>query len=904
MNGCDDVRARLAAFDEGELPPDERDVVLVHLAGCAACEAELERERTLTRRLVACAAAPRPRAGRLRRGLVALAAAAALLLALLPWMASGPEAYGRATLAALPVARDGTLPPLEEFGRVALEGAAPRSFALLASNHFVVAPGERLRVELAGVATLEARGPVRFELERGEARWKLVLLAGSVAAELAPDSSLFVVSALGETTLEGGRYALELEAALFVPEPDDGTTPAELLQRAHAAFFTPAHASILKGLPRAAELDRFAAAEGLYQRVLDDPRSSAEQRDDALFYRVAAIARQERWEDALAAGRELIAQRPDHPSIAYVTFFQGHYLQQLGRLDEARDAYGRVLALDPQGEMAKHAQAALAALDGAGAGARAGAKVAPARGPASGAASSCVVPARGERGGVAVVALGLDARRPDDRALLAVAKEAAQFHRAKLAEVALDGERFEERLRTLLARERPRAALLFVAPRDLDVALHRRVLLLATRLDDDPFADCAFGWMTARDGAALAQLWKRTQALRRDGPSGRLWLSSFVMGQGPSMVWPEWHGELQRAAGYESRGIGYATIEHDPKVLDFAAQHWRDLEAAGVLAFTGNGDPQGIWLFDDHRNIDAARHWPFDPRKVGHDPDGSMPRLLAADYAKLRLARPVVWSGTCHSAAVGRVFVEGDIVSTFGAVERVTPFELPAGTSLALALLDAGAAALLAPIGANHGYAVDLEEEFALTSGAPLGEVVKSTWDDVVGAAGGELRLVLPVAGAAFDRSEPIMQGGGANRLLIGDPTLAPFEPVAPQRESVEVVERGAGRFDVVVRWDAGWHSRAWDLYGEDRTRDGRIAARVDLEPLLRDARARRLSATAAVAEAGARGDDAKLPFVLTRVLAEEFHGRRWLHLQANAPRKAMEGKALVATFEVRIEEP
>lgn len=318
---------------------------------------------------------------------------------------------------------------------------------------------------------------------------------------------------------------------------------------------------------------------------------------------------------------------------------------------------------------------------------------------------------------------------------------------------------------------------------------------------------------------------------------------------------------------------------------------------------TGNGDPQGIWLFDDQRNIDETRHWPFDPARVGHDPDGSMPRLLAAQVAKLKLDRAVVWSGTCHSAAVSRVFVEGDIVLTFGAVTRATACVLPPETSLALAWLDAGAAALLAPIAANHGFAVSLEEEFALQWGASLGAAVKSSWDDVCLQARGAPHLILPVAGAAFEEGEPIMQGGGANRLLIGDPTLQPFRATPRVGESVEIVPRGGGsagvdgtvRFDVIVRWEEQFHYGFWDLYGLDRARDGRVFARIDLTKLVPDGAAREVSATVAVVDAAGKS----LPFVCSGVQAEEFHGERWLHLQANAPRKFVERSAIVATFSV-----
>ena len=49
-----------------------------------------------------------------------------------------------------------------------------------------------------------------------------------------------------------------------------------------------------------------------------------------------------------------------------------------------------------------------------------------------------------------------------------------------------------------------------------------------------------------------------------------------------------------------------------------------------------------------------------------------MPRITAEAFRALHLPSSIVWSGACHTAATHRVFVESDIVSTFGRV--------PAGT--------------------------------------------------------------------------------------------------------------------------------------------------------------------------------------------------------------------------------
>lgn len=442
--------------------------------------------------------------------------------------------------------------------------------------------------------------------------------------------------------------------------------------------------------------------------------------------------------------------------------------------------------------------------------------------------------------------------------------------------------------------------MIFVLPPEsLDVELHRRLLLLTPRLDQDLFPDLAFGYLTAANAAELEHLWERTLAVHEKGLSSRQWRSLFVTGADSSRTYPGDLPEIATAAGFEGEGYGIAVREKDPKCLEFAAEALPRLAEASVITITGNGDPQGIWLFDDHRNVDRSKHWTYSAERVGADPEGEMPRLLAADFAKVHLARPVVWSGTCHSAATRRVFVEGDIVSTFGTTEKTTVHELPLAESLGLAILRSGAVALLAPIGANHGYSTSMETQFALENGASLGETIKSTWDDVFLQAGGDLRLHFPKAGDAHDLyAEPIMQGGGANRALIGDPTLRPFTAVADPGESVRIAEAGPEGFDVLVDWKEGFRARAWDMYGTDRARDFRVTARVAIDALLpEDARA----LSASVELRNAKGEPVPTA-VLRHVEIESWSGQRILHLQVNAPREGLDYKAVRARFHVRIE--
>ena len=177
-----------------------------------------------------------------------------------------------------------------------------------------------------------------------------------------------------------------------------------------------------------------------------------------------------------------------------------------------------------------------------------------------------------------------------------------------------------------------------------------------------------------------------------------------------------------------------------------------------------------------------------------------------------------------------RVFVEGDIVSTFGRTERATLYRLPLRQSVALAMIDAGATAFLCPIGANHGMAVSREVDFALENGATLGETIKSTYDDVHLAARGDLVLDIQVDGEPHAHREYVMQGGGANRILIGDPALAPFAATALPHERTEIRKTADTGFDVVVTWQPDFHARGWDMYGRDRERDWSIRTRVALD--------------------------------------------------------------------------
>lgn len=492
---------------------------------------------------------------------------------------------------------------------------------------------------------------------------------------------------------------------------------------------------------------------------------------------------------------------------------------------------------------------------------------------------------------VAVVSVGIDDPAPSHQGFRAVAKAAVAFHRAvALAWDGRDAAALRRQLLELGPGRLPTDVLLVVPPERFDVMLHRSVLLALCTLDDDPFVDAAFGWVTARDGAAVQALWQRTEAVHGKGLRSHVWHSAAVASGMKSTRYAGNRSALERAAGFAGDSFYFGCVEKDPDVLAFVDRALPVLSQAAVLEFSGNGDPQGIWLFDGNRNRDRSKHWDYAPERVGSDPGGEMPRLMADRVRQLQLDGAVVWDGACHSAATCRVYVEGDIVSTFGKAPAGTVYELPPPQSFALAVLDAGAVALLAPVGPNHGLAVMRETETALRGGASLGEAVKASWDAVVMGAGGVPKLDLVVDGKLVKDGEQIMQGGGANRALLGDPTLRPFKATIDAREGVDVRPGEDGTFTVDVTWAEGFHATGWDMYGIDRHRGACLAVRVPLPG----------AATAFDVAVTAVGADGKaLPYTFTRALVETFAGQRYLHLQANGARDAVEGKAVTLHFAV-----
>jgi hypothetical protein len=297
-----------------------------------------------------------------------------------------------------------------------------------------------------------------------------------------------------------------------------------------------------------------------------------------------------------------------------------------------------------------------------------------------------------------------------------------------------------------------------------------------------------------------------------------------------------------------------------------------------VVSFSGCGDPEGIWLFDDHRNVERDKHWAYDPKKVGQDPKGEMPRITARMLRDVNLRGSVVFAGVCHIGSLRRVFVEGDIVSTFGRASGLTEYLIPEGRSVAAAILDAGPAAYIAPVGPNHGYRSLVEAQEGFEKRLCLGDILRSTYDDIALTLGRPPELGLYTPGERDVDRGHIMASGGANRVLYGDPALAPFADVKIDPAIAISRTDSSGRTSgftlrAAVRHRDWW---SWNMFGRP-DRAERIRAVVDLRQ--GDPDDLEILATARNAEGTV------VPELSLDAAIEWIDGRRRLHVQVTAPR-------------------
>jgi len=381
---------------------------------------------------------------------------------------------------------------------------------------------------------------------------------------------------------------------------------------------------------------------------------------------------------------------------------------------------------------------------------------------------------------------------------------------------------------------KPRYLALVMRPQSLDANVTRELIPLLTTIDDDPFVDVAFGVITGATAAdALRFVNNIIRAEKTGMPERAMGLHSAQVNNCYTCPQADrLYGAPERPFAYQQHYV-YGT---DPDWKGWWEKQRDSLKGNGLIELGSCGDSQGIWLFTDQRNLQHDKHWKYDPKKVGQDPKGEMPRLTPAiifgDSAGPDIFPAVVINGSCHSAVTCRTVVEADIVSTFGDTDgKVVFHDIAPVESFPLTAIAHGATAYIGPLGANHASRASIETSYLVTMGVPLGEVMRRCYNELV--MGADDRSI-SVPRLVANQPMPVDEGycmwvDCLHRVLFGDPAFNPYPKAAPDVEVVTAATEGSTVRITLEVTQPAQDLRIWDPWCKDGRGGSRLLTEVKL---------------------------------------------------------------------------
>ena len=199
---------------------------------------------------------------------------------------------------------------------------------------------------------------------------------------------------------------------------------------------------------------------------------------------------------------------------------------------------------------------------------------------------------------------------------------------------------------------RPRYALVFIEPDELDVNFAWRWLETTSRLDDDPFVDVRTGFITGASPEAAAALIARTI----DAVGGRLKLPGALVDDlgppGPELKDQKYFNTVGGSEFIPALGARLSLRSLAHGIGCFTDDKLDSLKEAGVLHFGGHGHPDRI-------------------------DDG----LTSDQVPGLKLAPCVVFNGACYTGVTARWYdTIGPEVAEMGTAHEAVTDQLPAST--------------------------------------------------------------------------------------------------------------------------------------------------------------------------------------------------------------------------------
>jgi hypothetical protein len=311
----------------------------------------------------------------------------------------------------------------------------------------------------------------------------------------------------------------------------------------------------------------------------------------------------------------------------------------------------------------------------------------------------------------------------------------------------------------------PRFVVFVLPPEKIDVDLSHAILEMATKVDDDPFVDFEYGFVTGHDGAAALRFVRRIeQAWHREaGDKAALFGSWDGLFRPTSAPMPS-----LKALGFEARDHYVLTRDAEDKRLKEARQILGSCQGKDALIFMSHGYPDRLDLCFSGKNL---REWQVD------------------------LSPAILFNCACFNGAPGRWFhPKGQGYEDRGVVAR--------DESVALALLDSGIAGYFAGVGMWHGPLNSQVFYHVTDDGMRLGEAANAMYN--------RLALEFWPDRLHFEPALKRKRGGpdawvqnqrdnGAAMILYGDPALAPFAKRAKHLLSARAEAAGPDRLSVKI---------------------------------------------------------------------------------------------------------
>jgi hypothetical protein len=436
----------------------------------------------------------------------------------------------------------------------------------------------------------------------------------------------------------------------------------------------------------------------------------------------------------------------------------------------------------------------------------------------------------------------------------------------------------------------PRYVAIILKPIDLHINMVRRILMMSTNLDTDPFSDFSYGFITgatAQDALNFVNkiIYAETHAIQNYPLNVGGYAASSI-----NFVYPGSGDYLQYLNPPVSNTIYMETNDSATGPAFFQANTSFMLDNK-LLDIGHNGDPHMLWLFENGNSTTNPPPWIYDSTKI-ENPAYARVGLTSFDIGALNLYPAVAFNGACHSGEPKKVMIEGDIEATFGDTQGLVKFYTMSDTfSFCLSILKTGITGYFAPCGANNANDQGEDVYNAFLYNEPLGDIHKRSNDGVVmGCLGNRPNLRIYQAGSSTWANDILssgtfnpndwsgaagMLGGKANRIYFGDPLYNPFK--FDHSDSLNITKTvidsiKPSSFDIVLTYkkpDAMVaYFPVWDKF---HFGDTRIYIPVELPSFCGS-----ITSFSVIDSSG--------PYHMVIHAVEQFDGKNYLHIEVDIP--------------------